>query len=158
MQQIEAVIKRANAGDESVVPELQDLLKRLPAIAGPLGGNLARHAEKLLVKALAHSNLAVREALLLQLEQLRDELGEPTQGPLERLLVDRVVLCWLHVHYADYQYALAAEAALQYREFLQRQQDRAQRRYLAAIKSLSTIRRLLRPIQFDISVTDGRIS
>ena len=146
-QQIKSIIELANAGDESVVTELRGLLQRLPEIAGGGGGDPARETQRVLVAAIAGERILVREGLIRQLRQLRAEIGAPGQGPLERLLVDRVVLCWLYVSYADYQYAVAGDATLSYCEFLQRQQDRAQRRYLAAIRCLATIRRLALPIQ-----------
>jgi hypothetical protein len=61
-------------------------------------------------------------------------------------LVERVAGCWLQVHYFDVIYAqnmtkLTGEQS----EYYQRRQDRAHKRYLAAIKTLAQVRRLLFP-------------
>ena len=47
-------------------------------------------------------------------------------------------------------YANATTITLEQVEYLQRQQDRTQRRYLVAIKSLATVRRLLSPTRLDV--------
>jgi hypothetical protein len=68
-----------------------------------------------------------------------------TPSLLERLVIDRVVTCWLQVQYWDWLAAQSNDRTLRQREYLQRSQDRAQRRYLSAIRSLATVRRLLLP-------------
>ena len=60
--------------------------------------------------------------------------------------------CWLQVHHADLVAAQAREATMPQCEYLQRRQDRAHRRYLSALKALSTFRRLALPIQVDVKV------
>lgn len=55
--------------------------------------------------------------------------------------------------HADYQYGSANDITLEHGDYLQRQQDRAQRRYLAAIKCLATVRRLALPIKLDVNVS-----
>jgi hypothetical protein len=104
------------------------------------------------VRAITDKNIAHREAINLKLTELRRELGGTSPHPLERLLVERVVLCWLHVHHADVQCAYATSVTLEYGDYLQRQQERAQRRYLAAIKCLATVRRLALPIKVAVTV------
>jgi hypothetical protein len=141
------------SGDESSRGEVRRLLEEAPQLAGPLGGDLARNAERALVRALAGTNLAQQEAVARKMDQLRAELSGPDPQPLERLLVQRVVLCWLYVHHADCQFAAAGPITIEHGDYLQRQQDRAQRRYLAAIKSLATVRRLALPIRLDVNVS-----
>jgi hypothetical protein len=146
------LLQRARAGEEASVAGLQNLLDRSPAIVQILGGDLAREAERALVQAISGDDVAQREAIRRKMADLRLELGGPSPPPLERLLVERVVLCWLHVYYADCGFAQAGEVTFEHHEFLQRQQDRAQRRYLAAVKCLATLRRLLLPIKLDVTV------
>lgn len=149
---LEALLKRADDGDESAAPDIRKLLDQAPRLVNPLGGDLARNAERALVRAIVGKNVGQREAIYRKMKQLRSELAGPNPQPLERLLVERVVLCWLHVHHADCQYGQATKITLEYGEYLQCQQDRAQRRYLAAIKCLATVRRLALPIKVDVTV------
>ena len=64
-----------------------------------------------------------------------------------RLLGERVAACWLNVYYIDALYAerlnyVTAEQG----EYFQRRQERAQRLYLSAIRTLAPVRRLLVPV------------
>ncbi len=77
---------------------------------------------------------------------MKTELAGPKPSPLERLLVDRIAACWLQVHYADALYAQRmGEVSVGWGDYLQRRQDRAHRRYLASIRALAQVRRLLSP-------------
>jgi hypothetical protein len=146
-----ALLMRAAKGDESTLPFIRELLDLYPSMGDKYG---AEQAEQLVVNAISGKNTVQREALDRKRKQLRDELlGGPNPQPLERLLVERVVLCWLHAHFADVQYGLAASISrIEQGDYLQRQQDRAQWRYLAAIKCLATVRRLALPVKLDVTV------
>lgn len=76
-------------------------------------------------------------------DALRDELAGPSPTPLERLLVDRVVLGY----HADAAAAQAAGRELTPAQLghLQKRQERAQRSYLAAVKALAVVRKLMQP-------------
>ena len=50
-----------------------------------------------------------REALPSKLELLRDELTGKNPTPIERLLVERVLACWLQVQVADIRDAQGEE-------------------------------------------------
>ena len=98
--EVRSVLERARAGDRSAVPEVRRILGD-PAQVDWLGGDLARQATQSVVNAAAGEDLVFREALARKLELLRDELAGPEPTPIERLLVERVVACWLHVYDAD---------------------------------------------------------
>jgi hypothetical protein len=156
MAAINKLLKRADAGDESAAPEIRGLMDEFPEVIEPLGGDLAHEAKRALVKAITGKNVGQREAIYRKMEQIGSELAGANPQPLEKLLIERAVLCWLHAYHADYQYGARGEVTLEFSEFLQRNQDRAQRRYLAAIKCLATVRRLALPIKVDVSV-DGSL-
>jgi hypothetical protein len=149
-QKLEALLVCAVTGDESALPFIRELLDILPSMGDVFG---AKQAEQQILSAIAGKNIVQREALERKLEQMRDELSGQNPQPLERLLIERVVLCWLHSHYADLQYGLAASISTSERsDYLQRQLDRAQRRYLAAIRCLANVRRLALPIKVDVAL------
>jgi hypothetical protein len=149
---LEDIIKRASEGDESTLPAIRMMLDEVPNGSRLLGGDLAHEAAQALIRAVTGTNVVQREALCRKMDELRSELTGPNPQPLEQLLVDRVVLCWLHVHYADVQYAYAMSVTLAIGDYLQRQQDRAQKRYLAAIRCLAAVRRLALPIKVDVTM------
>jgi hypothetical protein len=144
-ENLRALVDRAQAGDASTLPALRDLL-RDPGMVDSLGGDLAGQAERSLINAAAGKNLLFREALVRKLELLRADLGGAQPTPLERLLVSRVVACWLQVQIADTQYAQADNLTVAQGDYYQRRQDRAHRRFLSAVRTLALVRRLALPV------------
>jgi hypothetical protein len=138
------LLKRASSGDESTVPVLREVLK-LPFIVELLG-NLATRAKDTLIDKFAGKDLAAREGVSRKLECLRDEHSGATPTPLERLLVDRVVACWLHLHYLEVTYAYKEDMNLKVAMHYQRSIDCAQKRYLSAMKTLALVRKLALPV------------
>jgi hypothetical protein len=138
-------LKRAQRGDESTLPGLRAFLRSETAVES-FRGNLAREAEEAFVSELMGKNLLIREALLRKLELLRAELAGPNPNSLERVLVERVVACWTWSQHADYRYARAGSLTLPQHELYQRRMGRAHQRFLAAAKTLATVRRLALPV------------
>jgi hypothetical protein len=143
--ELDKILKRAQKGDASTLPALREVLKN-PALVDAFGGDLARQAELSFVRAAAGDNLLFQEALPRKLELLRAELAGPNPTPVERLLVERVVACWLQVQDADVRYAQAKNLSLEWGEYYQRRMDRAHKRYLSAIKTLALVRKLALPV------------
>lgn len=139
------LVKRAQKGDASTLPVLRKML-RDPSATGLLGGDLARQAERSLIETAAGDNLVFREALTRKLEVMRADLAGPNPTPVEVLLVERIVACWLQVQDADVRCAQAKNASLAWSEFLQRRMGHAHRRYLSAIKALATVRKMALPV------------
>ena len=136
-EEVRQILARARRGDTSTLPVLRRWLEEAEGVE-VLGGNLAREAEREFVHSIAGEDLAVWEALTRKLELLRAELAGPAPTPVERLLVERVVACWLQVQDADLRYARAAGLSGQRLDDYQRRMDRAHRRYLSAIKTLAS--------------------
>ncbi len=144
-------VARADGGDENAMPAVREAFAKLPWFADAIGGDLARKAVENLLSVIAPKGLAQQEAIHRKMEEIRAELLGHQSAPLERLLVERVVVCWLHAYHADTQYARSS-VSFNEGEYLQKQQDRAQRRYLSAIKTLAVVRRLALPIKVDVKV------
>jgi hypothetical protein len=145
------LVQRAEAGDEEAARALRPILRSVPKLAGQLG-DLAAIARRAWVGRIAGAQLGFAEGILGTLETMRAELAAQSDGPLERLLVDRVALCWLHLHYAELTYAQRmATLDVEWSEHFQRRIDRAQRRYLQAIRTLAQVRRLVvPPVQINV--------
>jgi hypothetical protein len=142
---LENLIGRAKRGDEGTLPRLRDLLQN-PAAVDVLGGDLARQVERSLVWPGAGQDLAFREAVLRKLELLREELAGPNPTPVEKLLVERAVTCWLQVQFAELRVAQAKNLTIVQGDYHQRLIDRAHRRYLSALKTLAMVRKLALPV------------
>jgi hypothetical protein len=113
-----------------------------PALIDQLG-DVAAKARQVWLDVASAGNALSGEAMRRKLDLLRQELEGPSPSPLERLLVERVLLCWLQVYQADVFSAQTRGHGPM--ESGQRLQGHAQARYLAAIRSLVTVRKLLRP-------------
>jgi hypothetical protein len=137
-------VKRAQDGDASTLPVLKKLLDE-PGMPELCGGYLARRAQARLIRLFAGKNLLLAEAIPRKLESLRLELAGPNPAPLERLLVERIVSCWLHLHHLESVYGCGGDMTLSMATHYQRAIQRGQKNYLAAIKALAMIRKLALP-------------
>src|SRR5262249_6673514 len=127
------------------LPVLREVLKD-PAAVDRLGGDLARQAQLTLIDKFSGKNQLWRETLTRKLDLLRAELAGAAPTPAERLLVDRIVACWLHLHHLEILYAGKESMTLELGTYYQRCLSAAQKRYLAAIKTLALVRKLAVPV------------
>src|SRR5262245_43843735 len=144
LSEIRAVVAQAKKGETAALPRLRELLDAHPVLWQRYG-DLAAQAERLWVALAAGPDQYLRECLLRQAEAKRQELAGPDAGPVERLLVERVVMTWLQLYYVD---AITAQAAAKdepprVATYRGKRQAQAQRAYLAALAALTTLRRLL---------------
>lgn len=138
------LIERAGKGDQSACEALYALMDEEGTAAGFIA-SLTSTARQ--VRDAEHDQLIVREAFRRKQTQMRDELGFQTGTPLERLLIERIVMCWNHVHHAEVRQAQAYKkgTSLAAGTYYDKCVDRAQKRYLAGIQSLALVRRLQIP-------------
>jgi hypothetical protein len=144
--------RRADAGELEAVRELTGIHHDIDDI-GIAEGDLAIRAELALVD-LATSTLSERAQLVRHLERKRSELDGPAPSPIERLLVDRVVTCELHLNYLEERFveALKKGSNVEAEKHLERLVAGANRRLLQSIKTLAQVRRLLIPVvQFNMA-------
>ena len=136
------MLDRAQEGDPVALGELRKLLDDHPGLLAQTG-DLAHQAEQSWLKALGEGNEVFKEAVARQAKALRRELAGPTPAPLERLLTERVVLCWMALHHAELLYAQRpATLTLDQSAHAQERLARFQRMYLAAIRALAQLRRV----------------
>jgi len=149
---IDEATKRADRGDKSALAVIAQVFDLVPSVWESYG-NLAAAAENALVELWAGDSALTRAGLRRKLAAMRGELAGPEASPLERLLVERVVACWLQSYHADFAYAGALkELPPKEAEHYQRRQDRAARQYLKALRNLAEVRRLLVPtVQVNIA-------
>jgi hypothetical protein len=143
---LQELVQRAQQGDTTVLPELKEALDADASIWQTYG-DLAFQARAAWLSMLAGKDLLLYESVERKLDELRAELAGPDPSPLEKLLVERVAACWLQTMYADALYAQAKGPGATpgvLRE-LMRKQESSQRKYLAAIKELALVRKLLKP-------------
>jgi hypothetical protein len=142
-EELTALVRRAEKGDAASLKQLRQVLEGTPLM--DTLGDLGRQTQATVIEKFAGSNAVWKEILPRKLESLRRELAGPNPTPLERLLVERIVSCWLHLHNLELIYASKDSVSLELGNYFQKNIDRAQKRYLAAIKALAVVRRLALP-------------
>lgn len=142
--------QRASAGSESALHALHDLMDRHPEIWGHLG-DMATIAERSWLDVIATNDALARESIRRRLDKLKIDLAGENPCPLETLLCNHVALSWVAAQDAEAQASRAMEVSPGQARFRLTQAESAQRRFLAASRTLallrSTMARGLRPLQ-----------
>ena len=142
---LRALVKQADGGDQAALPSIKQVFDAVPSLWDAFG-NIATIAQNALIDLVAGKSIVTREGIRKTMAAMRADVSGPNASPLERLLVERVVACWALSYQADLAYADSLTRASPIEsEHCQRRQDRAARQYLAALRSLAVVRRLLVP-------------
>ena len=139
--EVKALLQKAEQGDKTVLPALRAYMDLAPGL-WEQRGDMGQLTQTALIQHMAGKNLLVQENIARKCAALTKELAGPTPSPLERLLVERIVLCWLHLHCAEASYFTIKDLSIRQAEFHQSRISKAQARYLAAIRTLAQVRRL----------------
>ena len=149
-----AMSQLAEKGDErasqalieacQTVPRLWEILSTLSSLA-------VRSWVDLLAPA-GPGTAITRRTIEKEIERKRTEVAGETPSPLERLLAERVALCWVAANYADAEYTRKLKAGMSFREgeYYSKRCEQTNRQLLKAIESLARVRRLLTPMQINI--------
>jgi hypothetical protein len=144
--------------DPNALKELRRVLADDPHRFVMIGfGDIAGLAKMLLIATMNKASPLRGQATAIKAELLRAELEGPTPTVVERLLVERIVLSWLTVHWIEADLALfAPRDAFPQAARLDRRLSRASARYVQALKALASVRRLdLSPMMAVVQVNVG---
>jgi hypothetical protein len=145
-----ALIDRAQDGDEEALPVLREVLDEAPEIARIV--DLARNVERSIIEKMSGDDVFTQEAMPRNLKAMKREIAGENPSPLERLLAERITVCWLELQYfhAIYTQNLGSFSLAQ-SDFHQRRIDKAHRRYISSIKALAQIRKMGPALQINIA-------
>ena len=153
-RELDAVVERANKKNAKPadVAALRSALKEHPNL-WRLAGDLAQQARAHTLQSV-ESTPAMKESVQHGLREMKRELGYADAPLLERLLIEQVLLCWLRLNLAEYQYTNVDNqggtfARMRYWE---QRLTTAQVRYLRAIEALARIRKLARPTPLQVNI------
>jgi hypothetical protein len=159
-EKVSDILQRAEAGDEKCLSELLTLLDdgKWGKFLTERCGSPAEWLESRLIQQQAGKDIAIREAMKRKLSQLRNDLAGPSPTPLERLLVERAVVLLVIINIYESQYIRGDEMTLRQPDDYQRRIDAAHSRFLSAVKTLATIRKLALPaLQVNIGEESGQL-
>ena len=144
-RKVRKLYDKAKKGDKDALRAFENSFAEAPQgleADGNLGRDLRRH---LLDRHLGEDEVFKR-GIELRAESLERDLAGDNPTPLERLLIERIVIAWVESHLVDklcldkleFQLALIDKHA-----FYQKWQERCHRRFLSAVKTLAQVRKLL---------------
>ena len=142
VEDLNLLVQRARKGDETVLPQLREMLDTRPELWQHFG-NLAVHAREAWLRVISADDLALRESTARKAEALARELAGPEPSVVEKLLAERAALCWMQLAHADALAAQSLSQSRQHADFWAKRQSGAHRRYLSSLAALVTLRRLL---------------
>jgi len=93
------------------------------------------------------------ETTQLGLEDLEKQLGYELAPPLERLLIENILNCWLQYHMVENNYTtvMSGSTTLERGAYWDKRLSVVQRRYLRSIETLAKVRKMKLPaIQVNI--------
>lgn len=105
------------------------------------------------LKLAGQSHESGSTLLLHKAERLKAKLLKDGDSELERLLVERIALCWLQCAFFSEQFArkiASGEALVSHLEFFSKQMSQAEKRFAAGCKTLGQVRKVNVAIQVSI--------
>jgi hypothetical protein len=140
-QAFDEIVKRANAGNDTCLAGMRQILDSKPEIWQKIG-NVATLAEEAWIDLTAGGNKLVEDSIRRRLTALTADLTGEKATPLERLIVRHIGVTWLAANRAE---AEAAQPAgdLPRAGFRLKQAESAQRRFALSVRTLAVVRALL---------------
>ena len=151
--QANALIPKARK-DETAAAQLWEILDAEgTADSFVRNSDIARQTEHSLIELYNGDDVLGRQMTARRLKLMRRELAGNNPTPLEKLLIDRIALCWLHLHLCEIVLAQKSNGmSLAQACYHQRRLDSANKRYLSSIKALAQVRKLQLPnVQVNIA-------
>ena len=148
LKELQILSDKVESGDKQARRELRRAVRASTSEVVAQASDLSSRSSRLLIQTVAADDPLLEEALEMRLELMRSEILGVNPSPLEVLLVQRVVACWLVVEF--FEALMSAQlyrenknrVPLTYLKHMIRWQESAQRRYLSAIKELARVKKL----------------
>lgn len=139
------LVQQAQQGDTTILPLIRTLLDQVPEL-WENSHVLAHQVERSWTTALSGHDLMSQEIIAREVEGLRSQLLGPQPTPLEKLLVDRICVCWLALQHTELHAARRFnERAVVLTASEEHRLDKVHHRFLSASRELARVRKLLQP-------------
>jgi hypothetical protein len=142
-REMNEITAKGKQGDAEAVAKFRMLCRADPEVGRKTTTALLEVTQsKILDDLFDEKNRLARTVLEAHLLRMGDELAGVNPSAIERLLVDRVVLCWLQLYRADYDEAATSGQSPTMVRLRVYRQSQAHKRFLSAIKALAEVRKL----------------
>jgi hypothetical protein len=159
LEEIKALLVRCSKPNASAEDRkaLQAQFEKMPEL-WYLHGKLCDYALEAMVSAWSKSAL-VQESVFSGTRALRQDLGYEQATPLERMLIDHIVLCWTRLQMAEKWYIdrHLEGVTLEVGRYWEERLSAIQRRYLRAVETLARIRRMGLPA-IQVNIGDKQVN
>jgi hypothetical protein len=148
---------KANPKEEDV-KALRRLLDESPELWRSTG-TMARRALDHITRTYFQESVYAQETALRRAEELRAQLGYDNAPPLERLLIEQILVCHLNLYVLEINSAgkLCASHTTEAGLYWDRRLTGAQRRFTRACESLAKIQKLKLPaVQINVAAEGGQ--
>jgi hypothetical protein len=155
---LKILVEQAQQGDTTILPIIRTLLDQVPELWDD-SRVLAHQVERSWVHALSGQDLLSKEIIEREVEGLRSQLLGPHPTPLEKLLVDRICVCWLAVQHSELHAAKRFnERAVVLTPSEENRLDKVHHRFLTAVRELARVRKLLQPTtKFQVNIGTNQV-
>lgn len=124
-------------------------------------GNMATRTLDHLLRTYYSQSAYVRECVTRRVQEMREQLGYKESSPLERILIEQILVCWVNLYVLEINSAtkLCESHSTETGLYWDKRLTGAQRRFRRASESLARIRKLsinTRALQFNIATSGGQ--
>lgn len=95
LEELEKLSKKAEGGDKEARRELRRAVKRSAPEVIDRASDIARTGQRALARTAAANDPLIEEALYAKLDAMKAEIAGEDPTPLEALLSERIVSCWM---------------------------------------------------------------
>jgi hypothetical protein len=153
--ELKELIRRASGGDKAAAKRFFELKDAAPDGSLTQYGDIHRIVQETLLHKICKKDLITHETMKRHMTAMAQDLAGPQASPLEMMLAQRIALCYFHLYYCDNIAILndGNEAWTNADDKMQQKRiDAANKRYLAATKTLAQVQRLNLP---DVQINVG---
>ena len=147
------LIKRASGGDQAAFEELQSIGDYTSGFSSAILRGKLQH------RASGETNLIAHDSVAKDLVAVTAGLAAPSDGPIERLIIQRAAVAVVDAGLADREHldSIRDHRDPGLAEVLDRRRDRAHRRLLQTLRTLAQVRRLNR-VAVQVNVGNGNMN
>jgi hypothetical protein len=151
LRELRILSEKAEAGEKGARRELRRAIRNSTPEVVAKASDIARKGHKILIGTAAGGDPLMEEALSARLDLMRAQIAGEDPTPLEVLLTERVVSCWLLVELMEALTSAQLQSGDHMKDkrvphsflrFILKWQESAHRRYTSAIRELARLRKL----------------
>jgi hypothetical protein len=139
---LEDLTRRANAGDPAAIARLSEFLAENTAFSQK-DRSMATHAEPGWISTISDGDRLLKESLLLEADPLRRDLLSDHDTPVERVLIEQIVVTQLEARARQTQLANSPGITGRQQTAMLKAAESADRRMTQAVKTLQIVRLLV---------------